>query len=543
MKPLQLLLRATLFILILSGCQKTLTEQITEDLFLNMNVNSVFAHQVEVQFVNSNFSQSPVKPQVELELTDPQGMVYDLNGNKQPKVDGQFVNLTVSPAAVIPDNAPVEFTLKASAPGFIPVEKTVKVSSLDSLMSVTVPMIEIANPPAGIVVISGTNGWNAIEYDVTQPAIANGIPTLSEEYLGRAVRNGALEETYLKPLAYIRINKTTSASTQEASMPVNNFTMDPVDGSAIKARDEVDIYYFNADAKQWEYVSFSTLEQATSGKLKANFTLHEGGEWMASERARVRNCTSRLGLRFTRSSQANTLHYVEVVNAANNAVLLTANNVQIRNGGTYDFTQALPQGVNIKVRVYQYEQIGSTNTKGLVVRESASVSSCTYTTSNRLSLEVNPQKVTNYPVARFELDTYCAQSKLVYYHEGRVQYRLAGSSAPFIDLGLAAKSGRSNIETVTKLPGDPGYVNTPSYSFLETDRLEWNKSYEFRTTINGRHRTTRRNITLSYYRNRTFKQTEHTLISQNANTFPGGYYGFNRGYWFSPDFACADFGY
>ena len=60
MKHLQLLLRTSIFVLLLSGCQKTLTEQITEDLYLNMNVNSFFAHQVEVQFVNTNHNQSPV---------------------------------------------------------------------------------------------------------------------------------------------------------------------------------------------------------------------------------------------------------------------------------------------------------------------------------------------------------------------------------------------------------------------------------------------------------------------------------------------------
>jgi hypothetical protein len=198
--------------------------------------------------------------------------------------------------------------------------------------------------------------------------------------------------------------------------------------------------------------------------------------------------------------------------------------------------------VNVKVRVYQYEQIGSTNTKGVIVSESASAPSCNFTTSKRLTLAVNPQKVTSRPVARFELDTYCAQSKLVYYHEGRVQFRLAGSSAPFLDLGLASKSSRLSTEIVNKLPGEPGYKDTKAYSFLETDRLEWNKLYEFRTTINGRHKATRKNITLSYYRNRDFKQNEHTLLANNSN-FPGGYYEFSRGYWFSPEFACADFGY
>ena len=541
MKHLQLLLRTSIFVLLLSGCQKTLTEQITEDLYLNMNVNSFFAHQVEVQFVNTNHNLSPVQPDVTVQLTDPQGLVYDLNGNKQPKVDGQFVNLAVSPAAIIPDNSPVTFTLKATAPGFLPVEQEVSVTSADTMLSFIVPMIEIARPPVGITVSRSPSGADIVEYDVTRQEIAASIPSLSEVNLSRAVRNGAPEENFLKPIGYIRVN-ASSASTQDVTMQIATNSVDPMDGTNIKAQEEVDIYHRNPATQEWEYVSTTTLEAVSARNLKASFKVNENGEWIATARAVVRNCTGRLGLRFTRASQASTLHFVEVVNAANNAVLLTANNVTIRNGGSYDFTQALPQGVNIKVRVYQFEQIGSTNTKGVIVSESASTPSCNFTTSKRLTLEVNPQKVTSRPVARFELDTYCAQSKLVYYHEGRVQYRLAGTTAPFIDLGLASKSSRLTTENVNKLPGQPGYTDTKAYSLLETDRLEWNKQYEFRTTINGRHKSTRKNITLSYYRNRIFKQSEHTLLANNSN-FPGGYYEFTRGYWFSPDFACADFGY
>ncbi len=541
MKHLQLLLRTSIFVLLLSGCQKTLTEQITEDLYLNMNVNSFFAHQVEVQFVNTNHNQSPVQPDVTVQLTDPQGLVYDLNGNKQPKVDGQFVNLAVSPAAIIPDNSPVTFTLKATAPGFLPVEQEVSVTSADSMLSFIVPMIEIARPPAGITVSRSPSGADIVEYDVTRQELAASIPSLSEVNLSKAVRNGAPEENFLKPIGYIRVN-AANADAQDVTMQIAANSVDPMNGTHIKALEEVDIYHRNPATQEWEYVSTTTLEAVSARNLKASFKVNENGEWLATARAKVRNCSGRLGLRFTRSSQASTLHYIEVVNAANNAVLLTANNVTVRNGGSYNFTQALPQGVNVKVRVYQYEQIGSTNTKGVIVSESASAPSCNFTTSKRLTLEVNPQKVTSRPVARFELDTYCAQSKLVYYHEGRVQFRLAGSSAPFLDLGLASKSSRLKTEIVNKLPGQPGYQDTKSYSFLETDRLEWNKQYEFRTTINGRHKATRKNITLSYYRNRTFKQNEHTLLANNSN-FPGGYYEFSRGYWFSPEFACADFGY
>ena len=543
MKHLHLLFRTSLLVLLLSGCQKSLTEQITEDLYLNMNVNSFFAHQVEVQFVNSNHNQSPTQPDVTLQLTDPQGLVYDLNGNKQPKVEGQFTNLAVSPAAVIPDNSPVTFTLKATAPGFIPVEQEVTVTSQDSMLSFIVPMIEIARPPAGITVTRTPEGAEIVEFDVTRPEIAAAVPSLSETNLAKAVRNGAPEDNFIKPIGYLRIN-STEANTQDVSMQIASNSVDPVDGNSLKIKEEVDIYHRNPTTQEWVYVATTTVEPGNTRGFKANFKVNENGEWLATARAQVRNCSGRPGLRFTRSSQARTLHFIEIVNASNNAVLLTANNVEIRNGGTFDFSQSLPMGINVKVRVYQFEQIGATNTKGVIVRESSSIPSCNFTTSNRLTLEVNPQKVTLRPVARFELDTYCAQSKLVYYHEGRVQYRLAGTTAPFIDLGMAIKSGRSSTETVNKLPGQPGYVNTSSYSFLETDRLEWNKQYEFRTTINGRHKSTRRNITMSYYRNRTFKQVEHTQLVAPGNTnFPGGSYLFTRGYWFSPEFACADFGY
>jgi hypothetical protein len=255
-----------------------------------------------------------------------------------------------------------------------------------------------------------------------------------------------------------------------------------------------------------------------------------------------------LGIRFNRNSNVNTLHYIAVVNETNtNRVYLSASNVAVVNNGTYNFTGRLPQGVDVKVLVYQYE---SATDKGIVVGQSNVFSSCNYSTINRVTIDVNPPTYTNNPIARFQLYTICEEQRLIYLHEGRIQFRIAGSRAPYRDMGLALRTidnpidPRSNSRTRVEPNGtwNPGTIN---YSYLETDRMVNNTTYQFKTEIIGKRQKDGKTVRKTYTRNRIFNITEFSFVPIANQTTPLKYdhYKMNRSYWIAPEDACEDFGY
>ena len=135
---------------------------------------------------------------------------------------------------------------------------------------------------------------------------------------------------------------------------------------------------------------------------------------------------------------------------------------------------------------------------------------------------------------------------MFYYHEGRIEFRLKGSIGPWADLGLAMRSGRTVTEIVSaNLPSLPP-VSTTSYSFLETDRLENGKNYEFRVTIAGTPRRGRGTITRTFIKTRNFDITEfEALTGRTPATYQ--YLKFKRSYWLANSDdnlnPCAIWGY
>jgi hypothetical protein len=336
---------------------------------------------------------------------------------------------------------------------------------------------------------------------------------------------------------------------QPASLEVSlsNQMKDPISGDPLQVGDQLMVYQKDPTRLGWSFMEQTTLTTDATGNFKASIRFI-GAEEIALARiretvdatTRARNCTNTLGIRFKRNSNVNTLHYISVVNATNsNRVYLNAANVVVANNSTYNFTALLPQNVSVKVLVYQYE---SATDKGILIAETNAFPSCTYSTANRLEVNVNPPSITNNPIARFQLYTVCLESKLAYFHEGRIQFRPAGSRAPYRDMGLAQKTGNNPFEiTPGRIRGDgvPGSIN---YSFLETDRMVNNTTYQFKTEIIGKRQKDGKTVRKTYTRNRIFNITEFTAASQTA-PINYNYFIMNRSYWIAPEDACGDFGY
>jgi hypothetical protein len=542
-----ILIPILLLTVVLVGCKKDMKEVLFEDVYFNMNLSEFLKNQVHVQFVNANYEKSSVVPDVKITIGGKNSdVVYDINGTRDIKIENQLSMIAVSPGKDIPASSPLSFTLHAEAAGFMPMEKEITVKDVDDYTNLVFEMIEIANPPVGVKAQQVGN-FNVVNYDATNSAILSNMGGYIPNFSNKAIKAGIAVDYYFQPISYFTVDQQAGSTasqpqTQEFLLPAN--AVNSTTGETISQNDVIEVYRKNSQEDTWQYVSDVKVQTGNASSLKIALQLAGPGEiaLSTSPSAISSTCSSTLGLYFNRPTNVNTLHYIEVVRNDNpKTVLISAQNVQIAQGLIYDFTTKLPSNIDVIVNVYEFE---TSSEKGRIVATSGKISSCKFTTSSRLSLTVNPPKVTNNPVVRFELDTYCATSKTVYYHEGRTQYRISGSTGPYKDFGLAIKANSTRSQTVSALPGQPGYVNTTGYSFLESDRILWDWNYEFLTIVSGPNKQTGKTVTKTYTRVKKFLPSNYTATVAPGNTvYPGGYFKFYKEYWFAPSSACSDFGY
>ena len=580
-----------------NSCKKDLEDLLENDLVFNMDANAFLQNQVQFQFVNANGSNAVApKPTLSISGRDA-NLVFDINGSKNIELDGQFARLVVSPGNPLSADNPALFKVRAEAPGFLPYEQELAITQLDSFMTYTLEMVELKNTPEGIryannaVISNGqlkigsptADGFSAtvsmvtnngvidangnrqaiskielVQFDMNNRAIAAKIPNLIPNFTDRINYKNNTEDFSFFPLGYVQMqvngkqDQLNLEQGAQMSFHVSRGTIDPLTNEELKAGDAMQVYQWDAANANWKFIQDATLQVGADGGLSVEATVNNTAIVALVTNPTLqpisgRTCSSNLGIQFKRSSNVNTKHVVMVV-AANDStkVYAYASDVVVANNTTFNFTRRLPTNLSVRVIVYEYETY-SFRGKQLVV--SPAFTACTYTTSRRLSLNVNPPTATGNPIARFELDTYCPTSRLFYYHEGRIEYRLKGSTGPYADLGLARRSG-STITEILRFRGTPPPSlppsATPSYSYLETDRLENGKTYEFKVTITGKTRTGNTTITRTFTKTRIFNLTEFEALT---GTSPANYQymKFKRSYWLAnsdtDNNPCAIWGY
>ncbi len=587
--------------LVLSSCKKDLQDLLENDLVFNMDANAFLQNQVQFQFVNANGANAAApKPTISISGKDA-AVVFDINGGKSIKLEGQFARIVVSPGTPLSDEKPATFKIKAEAPGFLPYEQDLTIHAADSFMTYTLEMVELNNAPQGFRYTTATgaqmligdemkvgkalgNGFSAsvsmpktngiiteagtresinkielVQFDANDKRVASKIQNLIPNFTDKISVQGNETDLSFYPIGYVQMKvngkQERVALDKPAAMQlyVAEGTVDPLTNEALKVGDAMQLYQWDEVQATWKFLSDASLNRSADGKLVVEATV--GATDIVAlvtnptlQPISGRTCTSNLGVQFKRNSNVNTKHFVMVV-AANDSskVYAFASDVIVANNTTFNFTRRLPTNLSVRVIVYEYEQYSF---RGKQLTVSAPFSACTYTTSRRLQLNVNPPTKSGNAIARFELDTYCPTTRLFYYHEGRIEYKLSGSNGPWADLGLARRSGT----TVTEILRFRGTIPPPSlppsatvnYSYLETDRLENGKTYDFRVTISGRSRTTNRTITQQFVKTRIFNLTEFEPLTGNSPVVYQ-YQKFKRSYWLASSNTnnnpCAIWGY
>ncbi len=145
------------------GCKKA-----TDGLLVHINTN-IYTSPMTVHFVNANGkSKTNFPAQFSLALTGSSASyVYTSDGGTKYNVFNGFINLALDRSIHPTPQNPITFTITGSVAGFSNVNYSVKLIS-DSAVNITIPIIEIANPPADVVItndvfsITGGTAANAI---------------------------------------------------------------------------------------------------------------------------------------------------------------------------------------------------------------------------------------------------------------------------------------------------------------------------------------------------------------------------------------------
>jgi len=582
------------FALALSSCKKDLKDLMENDLMFNMDANAFLQNQVQFQFVNANGTNaSAPKPSISISGKDA-NLVFDINGGKDIKIEGQFARMVVSPGNPLSAENPALFKVRAEAPGFLPYEQELAITQLDSFMTYTLEMVELNNAPEGIRYFNSStkedgrikigennaNGFSAsvsmpadnavmdasgnrqaiskielVQFDGNKQAVAAKMPNLIPNFTDKISYMNVVEDVSFFPVGYAQMNvngrqeQMNFEKGANVSFNLARGTVDPQSNNELNAGDAMQVYQWDAVNANWKFIQDAALQNAADGGLTVDATVFNTAVVALvvtppSTPLPITGatCRSNLGLQFRRSSNVNTRHLVMVI-AENDSskVYAIAPNVIIANNTTFNISRRLPSNIRLQVVVYEYESYAF---RGRQILVSNAFRSCDFTTSRRLQLNVNPPNVTNRKIARFELDTYCPTSRLFYYHEGRIEYKRASDpeNAPWFDLGLARRSGKTITETIRNVPSLPP-VSTAAFSFLETDRLENGVTYKFRVTISGTPLRVRGlpsgTTTRTFTKDRIFDESEfETLTGRTPATYQ--YLKFKRSYWLANAIEAAN---
>ena len=549
------------------GCKK-----VFKDLVYTVNNKTVVPHQVQVQVLNAN-SASTTQPVVSLAVsTVTPNQVVDISGVATPKFMDGIAQLAIRPDITIPVDRPFEMVLQASAPGFLPVTKALNVRSVDSLSVVTIEMIEIDKTPDGVASLrssltpSSATGETPTVSVLTLPAAKN-----VRTYLGAEVTIPKATVLYdeagvavKSPLSFASVQYNVTAETAVNLMPGGGNSPDKVqliDGSISRNTGFVtfgmaDVMMQAGTQKVRTFSKPLTLALDVDTRMKNPMTnaplksgdslwvvsLSEGSTiWKqegkavvfyntaeAKYQARVQmthlsawavvgalaDCGNNLTINFTRTDSSDNLHYVEIRQAnasvGTGTLVKALSNVRVKPGGSYQLAFKLSDAYNYDILVYD----GDVNSnKGSIIGTRANIAACSATTS----IAVDPS-VNGNPILRFNLTANCldASNNILasFLQTGRVQYRLAGSTGTFYDMGFATNG------------------------IMYTDRLAWAQIYEFRTIITSQMNGSAVTKTTRYFRNRNTKLIEFTNYGTNK-------YYFTRTNWTIPDNtnACADYGF
>ncbi len=252
--------------------------------------------------------------------------VYSVLGEKNIETDGgNFVNLAVRKIVTVDEEDPLEFTIKVTAPGYLPSYRNVTIYELEDFQFITIPMVREATDAEGVAfktasVEFGPQGTSeAVAFESRTPAsslqpihvtipaqtaafAANGQKLQGEAvvHLGQfdpynpmamkafpgelAVANFLNEEgfdvgpTGLRPMAFYALDMyvdgqevKTFSQPITVRLPIDAQTINPATGNPVQVGDELAVASFDEEAAVWKQEQTVTVAADNLGRMYVQF--------------------------------------------------------------------------------------------------------------------------------------------------------------------------------------------------------------------------------------------------------------------------------
>lgn len=375
----------------------------TKDFVINVSSN-ILTHTATLQFADA--AQEDIRPTgltVELGSADA-GSIYDYSGYKELKLSGSTLTVGVDPKSTPVGDNTLSFFIKAAARDYLPVNVPVTIGSTNRNQNFAVNMININNPPDGVVAVqpaaaitagtatstitvatttnasttttatvtipagtqlrSATGGVIAgssvkvvlADFDPIQPAAALALPggPMQTEVVG-----GPSPSVYLLPAGFATVIMTVNNTEVKffnnpitMQIGLNATTFNPLTNTAIKAGDVMDIYSYQVETGVWTYEAPVTVSMS-AGRLVANFTTNHLCTFLVHVRCNIIPCNRPLITFNAPSIDANSSDQFIVdvypTGIGNNPRPAVSQYVTIHNGDSLILPR-LPSG-NLTVRV------------------------------------------------------------------------------------------------------------------------------------------------------------------------------------------------
>lgn len=169
MKLKQLPITLLFAILLFTNCEKS-----SDDILSNININKNLGfidYSLMVEFVNaSNPNQPPsnIKMTVEGPGAD---NILESAGEKIFKVINGKIYLILNPNAKPTSSNSIDFTIKATADGYLPVNYQAHINFDQKEQVVSIPMVNLSSPPVGVANTTSTFTLNAGSLTTTQNVV------------------------------------------------------------------------------------------------------------------------------------------------------------------------------------------------------------------------------------------------------------------------------------------------------------------------------------------------------------------------------------
>lgn len=192
-------------------------EDLLEDVTLLLGTD-IIDNPLTIQFVNANSNSTEQPANLTVTVAGPDAdKLFTLFGDLDLAADGNVLNLAVEKSTLASPEQPLEFTVLATAPGYLPVERRFRITDTKGYRLETVPMAQLSNLPAGVS-----------RRTLTLEAPANG--TLSTINFATALDNGKQERAII-------------------SIPQGTRFFDAA-GQPVTGTVEVDLIHF--DTREWQ---------------------------------------------------------------------------------------------------------------------------------------------------------------------------------------------------------------------------------------------------------------------------------------------------